>query len=125
MNARLTRKKIPDTERVIPGGENVFADLGFPEKEAAELKVKAELTLRIYQRIRALALTQARAAGRLGLTQPDVSKLMAGRHAGFSVERLLSLLDALEVDIDIVVRPKPRGRHTRRGVVRVLEASVA
>lgn len=125
MKAQFKGKKMPETERVFRGSGNVFADLGFPEKEAAELKVKAELTLQIHQRIKALALTQARAAGRLGLSQPDVSKLMAGRHAGFSVDRLLSLLNALEVDIDIVVRPKRRGRRTGRGVVRVLEASVA
>jgi predicted XRE-type DNA-binding protein len=123
MKAQLTRTKAPERERVIPGGTNVFADLGFPQREAAELKVKAELTLQIHQRIKSLGLTQTRAAERLGLSQPDVSKLMAGRHTGFSVDRLLSLLNALEVDIDIVVRPRRRGRHTTRGVVQVLDAS--
>jgi predicted XRE-type DNA-binding protein len=122
MKAQHATKKSGNTETVVLGTENVFADLGFSEKEAAELKVKAELTLQIHQRINALGLTQTRSAERLGLSQPDVSKLMAGRHTGFSVDRLLALLNALEVDIDIVVRPKRSGRHTTRGVVRVLEA---
>jgi predicted XRE-type DNA-binding protein len=107
--------------RVTRGNENIFADLGFAPKEAAELKIKAELTLQIYQQIKALGLTQVRAAQRLGLGQPDVSKLMSGRHTGFSIDRLLSLLSALEVDVDIVVRPKHHGRTVRPGIVRVLE----
>jgi predicted XRE-type DNA-binding protein len=63
--------------------------------------------LQIHQRIRKLGLTQVRAAARLGLSQPDVSKLMAGRHSGYSIERILSLLNALDVDVDILVRPNP------------------
>lgn len=115
--------KKDDSEAVVRGRENIFADLGFPDKEAAELKIKAELTLQIHQRIKDLGLTQTRAAQRLGLSQPDVSKLMAGRHTGFSVERLLALLNALEVDVDIVVRPKSHGRRPIRGIVRVVGAS--
>ena len=62
---------------------NVFSDLGFSETEAADLKVKAELTLQIYRRIKALGLTQVKAASQLGASQPDISKLMNGRHAGY------------------------------------------
>jgi predicted XRE-type DNA-binding protein len=101
----------------------VFLDLGFPESEAAELKVKAELAVRIHRQINELGLTQAWAARRLGIGQPDVSKLVNGRLAGFSVERLLGLLNALEVDVDIVVRPRQRGRRSGPGVVRVVEAA--
>jgi len=108
---------------VTPGSDNVFTDLGFPPGEAAELKVKAQLTLRIYQRIKALGLNQVKAAMRLGVSQPDVSKLMNGRYTGYSVDRLLALLNALEVDIDIVMRPRHRGRIFRPGVVRVMEVA--
>ena len=107
------------------GSGNVFADLGFARSEAIDLKVKAELAMQIHHQIEELGLTQVKAAGRLGVSQPDVSKLMNGRHTGYSVERLLALLNALEVDIDIVVRPKHHGRTLRRGVVRVMEAAIA
>jgi predicted XRE-type DNA-binding protein len=113
----------------------VFEDLGFPRILAAELKVKADLGLRIHRRIKDMELTQVRAAELLGLSQPDVSKLMNGRFAGYSVDRLLSLLNALDVDIDIVVRPKvrsrPRGReregreHVGKGVVRIMDVARA
>lgn len=116
---KKTASKIPVTQ----GSDNVFFDLGFSAKEAAELKVKAELTLQILQRIKALGLTQTRAADRLGIGQPDVSKLMNGRHTGYSIDRLLSLLSALQVDVDIIIRPKLHGRKVKPGVVRVLEAA--
>ena len=49
---------------VTSGSGNVFADLGFDEVEAAELQVKAELTRQIYNRIKALGLTQKQAGTR-------------------------------------------------------------
>jgi predicted XRE-type DNA-binding protein len=121
MKTRLPPTNAVRQRKVTPGNENVFADLGFAPREASELKIKAELTLQIYQQIKALRLTQVRAAQRLGIGQPDVSKLMSGRYTGFSIDRLLSLLSALEVDVDIVVRPKHHGRKVRPGIVRVLE----
>jgi predicted XRE-type DNA-binding protein len=125
MKARQHTKQHDDAESVSRGSDNVFAELGFPDKEAAALKVKAELTLQIHQRIKQLGLTQVRAAERLGLSQPDVSKLMGGRHTGYSVERMLALLNALEVDVDIVVRPKTHGRKIHVGTVRVMEVAEA
>ena len=117
--------KQPAERAVTRGTDNVFSDLGFPEGEAADLKVKAKLTLQIHQRIENLGLTQIKAAEQLGLSQPDVSKLMNGKHSGFTVERLLSLLNALEVDVDIVVRPKHHGKKLRPGIVRVMEVATA
>jgi predicted XRE-type DNA-binding protein len=108
--------------RVVRGGGNVFADLGFKADEARELEVKAELTRQIYNRIKEMGLTQVQAAGRLGVSQPDVSKLMNARFTGYSTDRLIALLNALEVDVDIVVRPRKRARGHEAGVVRVREA---
>jgi predicted XRE-type DNA-binding protein len=115
-------KRIVPDETITVGSTNVFQDLGFPPKQAAELKVKAQLAMRIHDRIKELGLTQIKAAHRLGVSQPDVSKLMNGRHTRFSVDKLMSLLSALEVDIDIVVRPHHHGRTIRPGVMRVFEA---
>lgn len=98
------------------GSGNVFADLGF--EDAEELQTKAELTRQIRKRIESLKLTQAQAGGRLGIGQPDVSKLMNGRYTGFSVDRLIALLNALSVDVEIKLRPHRAG-DGERGVVRV------
>ncbi len=98
---------------------NVFADLGFPNAE--ELSIQAEPARLIYLRIEQIGLSQAEAAERLGLKLSEASALMNGRHAGFSAERLFRLLNALDQDIETVVRRKP-ARAQRSGRVRVVAA---
>jgi predicted XRE-type DNA-binding protein len=88
------------------GSGNVFADLDYPDPEEALLK--ARLARAIGMAIRERQLTQAAAGQLLGLDQPKVSALMRGKLAGFSVERLLRCLTALERDVTITVGPKKR-----------------
>ena len=106
--------------RVRASSGNVFADLDLPDA-AAEL-VKAELTRQITKRIKALKLNQTQAAGRLGVSQPDVSRLARGRPTGFSTDRLLELLNSLDLNVDIVVRPAATPRHRAR--TRVVEGQL-
>lgn len=94
-------KKVPDT-RITRGSKNVFADLGFPDAETHLLK--AELMTRVQRVITAQALTQVAAAKRMGLSQPDVSRLLNGRFRDVSVERLMRLLTRLGCDVDITIR---------------------
>lgn len=56
-------------------------------------------------------LTQAAAATLLSLSQPNVSALRNYKLAGFSVERIMNLLTALDQDIEIVIRRKPQSRR--------------
>ena len=95
-------------------GENIFSDLGRPDAE--ELLAKAELARLIRRLIDGRRLTQSAAAELLGVAQPDVSNLIRGRLAGFSIERLCRLLNALGQDVRIVVQPTPRSRT--RGTIR-------
>ena len=85
------------------GSGNVFADLGLPDADAHLLK--AGLVTRIDAIIRQRGLTQTKAAWLLGLSQPDVSRLLRGDFREYSLERLFRLLTALGSDIDFVVRP--------------------
>lgn len=96
---------------------NVFADLGLADTE--ELETKAELAHRIGEIIRGRHLTQAEAADVLGATQPIVSKLMNGQLHGFSLERLVRFLNALDRDVEIVVRRRARSQTRGRTKVRV------
>jgi predicted XRE-type DNA-binding protein len=93
------------------GSRNVFADLGRPNAETHLLK--AQLVVRIDDAIRQRRLTQAKAAKLLGLSQPDVSRLLRGEFRDYSVERLLRLLLALGRDVDIVVGKPQARRHGR------------
>lgn len=72
------------------------------------------------QVLEARKLSQADAAKVLGITQPKVSALRHYKLAGFSVERLMNLLTALDQDVEIVIRRKPRSR--KAGRIRVVAA---
>ena len=97
-----------DNVKIERGSGNVFADLGLPDADAHLLK--AELVIRIDKIIRERGLKQADAAKLLGLSQPDVSRLLRGSFREYSMERLLRLLMALGRDVNIVIRES----HTER-----------
>lgn len=103
---------------IARGSGNVFADLGLPDAEERQTKLRLAYALNTI--IEARQLTQAAAAARLGLNQPKVSALRNYKLEGFSVERLMTLLTALDRDVEIVIRKKPRARKTAR--IRVVAA---
>jgi len=96
------------TEFTRSGG-NVFADLGLPHSD--QLIAKADLALQIKSIATHRHLTQEQTAELLGTSQPTVSDLFAGKLAGFSMERLIRFLNALDRDVRIVICRKPRGRE--------------
>jgi predicted XRE-type DNA-binding protein len=99
-------------ESITRGTGNVFVDLGLPN--AAERQAKLRLDYALNRVLEARKLSPADAAKVLGVTQPKVSALRHYKLAGFSVERLMNLLTALDQDVDIVIRPKPRSRKAGR-----------
>jgi predicted XRE-type DNA-binding protein len=92
-----------DNEKIefVESSGNIFADLGLPNPE--ERLAKAELAREIRRIITDRDLTQAQAGAILGIAQPNVSDLMPGKLARFSVEKMLEFLTALGRDIKIVV----------------------
>ena len=104
----MPRSKAEPRAAVTRGTGNVFADLGFPD--AAERQAKLRLTCVLNGLLDERKLSQAEAAKVLGVSQPKVSALRNYKLAGFSVERLMNLLTALDQDVEIVIRKKPRSR---------------
>lgn len=105
-------KRPADSVAITRGRTNVFADLGYPD--AAERQAKLRLAHALNQVLTQQGLTQTAAAQLLGLTQPKVSALRHYKLAGFSVERLMTLLTVLDRDVEIVIRKKPRSRSVAR-----------
>lgn len=92
-----------DTDDTVRHGTaNLFADLGYADADAHLLK--AELVRRIHHQVEARSLTQVQAAKLMGVSQPDVSRMMRGHFRDLSVERLMRFLTALGCEVDIVVR---------------------
>ncbi len=103
-----------DKMKIERSSGNVFVDLGRPDAEAHLLKAK--LVSRIDEIIRQRGLKQVDAAKLLGLSQPDVSRLLRGNFREYSVERLLRLLLVLGRDVQIVIR-EPRSQRLGRLLV--------
>ena len=99
-------------EKIVRGTGNVFADLGFPDAE--ERQTKLRLAVELNRVIDERGVTQSAAAELLGVNQPKVSALANYKLDGFSVERLMELLTLLDRDVEIVVRKKPRARPAGR-----------
>lgn len=85
---------------------NVFEDLGFAE--AKEMLVKADLAFKINSLLQKKKLKQADAAKLLETSQNKISLLSKGRLKGFSLEKLMHYLTKLDLDVRIVVKPKPK-----------------
>ena len=110
-------------DNVEPSSGNVFSDLGLPE--ASEKQTRVRLAVAINQIIEGRHLSQADAAGLLAINQPKISALANYKLDGFSVERLLNFLTALDRDIEIVIRNKPRSRKSGKIMVSQNQLSTA
>ena len=89
-------------EKATPASDNVFADLGFENPE--EEMLKAKLVREIRAVIKSRRLTQTKAAALIGVKQPDVSSILAGRTGKYSIDRLLRCLHRLDCEVEIRVR---------------------
>lgn len=101
--------------QVARSSGNVFADLRLPNAEEKQTKVR--LAVAINKIIEDQRLSQGSAARRLKINQPKISALTNYKLEGFSVERLMNFLTALDRDVDIVIRRKPRSGRTGRILV--------
>jgi len=99
-------KRRGESPTISRGSTNVFEDLGYPD--AAERQAKLRLAYALNE------LVERRGGDSPRLSQPKVSALRNYKLAGFSVERLMNLLTALDQDIEIVIRRKARLRKGGR-----------
>lgn len=87
---------------------NVFRDVGFSAEEAANLRIRADLMVRLKKLIEARGLTQAGAAELFGVSQPRVSDLLRGKIDLFSIDTLVNMLGRAGVSVSLVVRPRSK-----------------
>ena len=111
MASARVEKKVED-EPITRGTTNVFADLGFADAE--ERQTKLRLAHAINTILEKKRLLQADAAKVLGINQPKVSALARYKLDGFSVERLMLFLTALDRDVEIVIKKKGSVRKPAR-----------
>ena len=90
--------------KMIQGGGNIFADLGFDKAEAENLKLRSELMTAIVAFYRRSGLTQAEAARRLGVTQPRLNALLKSRIDQFSLDSLVNIANRAGLNVRLVIR---------------------
>lgn len=96
--------------KIHRGNGNVFADIGVAHPE--RVLARSQIMSRITAIIRDKDLTQKQAAGLLGIPQSKVSCLMNGKLSMFSLDHLFELLNALDRDVEIIIKPKTKEEKT-------------
>ncbi len=89
------------SEYTTPSDGNIFADLNLPDAE--NLKLRSELMIAIRKWVKDTGLTQAEAAKRLSTTQPILNDVIRGRYEKFTIDRLVSMLDAAGLRVSVSV----------------------
>jgi predicted XRE-type DNA-binding protein len=74
--------------------------------EAASMKLRAQVAIKIVETARERKLTQGRIASLAGVTQPRISDLMRGRLDLFSLDSLVDIADRLGLRTRVIVSPK-------------------
>ena len=93
-------------EKIHRGSGNVFADIGVEHPE--RVLARAQIMFRVSEIIKELGLTQKKAAKLLGIPQSKVSCLMNGKLSMFSTDHLFELLNTLDRDVEIIIKPKTK-----------------
>lgn len=94
------------TKKVTKGTENIFNDIGLPDPDV--VLIRSKIMSQLTEIIKDLGLTQKEAGKKLRLNQGRVSELMNGKLSLFSLEHLYKLLNFLERDVEIIVKPKTK-----------------
>ena len=87
--------------------ENVFEDFGFKNPEQSLVKSNLAMYIQDAMELRAL----------MGIDQAKVSAIVNGKLKGFTIERLLRFLNALDVDVEIKLKPKAKRREHAQTLV--------
>jgi predicted XRE-type DNA-binding protein len=109
MTSPTSKINSSDLSATVSSG-NVFADLGLPNP--AEMLVKAELSKQIYLRLQDRQL--ANDGDLLGLEVDQVAAIRAGKSSNLSIEQLFRVLNALDCDVEIIIRNKVIGQEASR-----------
>ena len=72
---------------------------------AANLTMRSDVMITIKDTVRGWRTTQARAARRLGITQPRLNDLLSGKINKFSLDMLAALATRAGLKVKIDVRP--------------------
>lgn len=91
---------------VVRGSGNVFADFGYPNADAEQLK--ATLSAEIISVLNDRALTVRRAEELTGVAAADFSRIRKAKLDRFTIDRLMTILNRLDQDVDVQITIRSR-----------------
>ena len=95
-----------DETELVRGSGNVFRDLGLPNPDLEQLR--AVLAARIIGVLDERGLTVRRAGEITGTAPADFSRLRQARLGRFTIDRLMTILDRLDQQVEVSVTVRPR-----------------
>ena len=90
--------------KITRGSGNVFLDIGFDKDEAENLKLRAELMMRIEDYYEKSGMTQATASKVLGLTTPRFNALLNGKITLFSLDALVNIASRAGLSVRLLIK---------------------
>ena len=91
---------------LVRGSGNVYADLGIPNPEQRQLR--AILAAEIIKTLDTDNLTVRAAEKITGVAAADFSRLRQAKLKGFTIDRLMTILERLNRDVQVQVSVLPR-----------------
>ena len=95
-----------DETELVRGSGNVFRDLGLPNPDLEQLR--AVLAARIVGVLDERGLTVRRAGEITGTAPAGFSRLRQARLGRFTIDRLMTILDRLDQQVEVSVTVRPR-----------------
>ena len=97
---------------LVRGSGNVFADFGYPNADAEQLK--ALLAAQIIGVLDDSALTVRKAEDMTGIAAADFSRIRKTKLDRFTIDRLMTILNRLDQDVDVQITVRPRSEALKR-----------
>jgi predicted XRE-type DNA-binding protein len=100
-----------DDFELVRGSGNVFADLGMKNPEQRQLR--AILAAEIGKTLAVEKLTVRAAEKITGVAAADFSRIRQAKLKGFTIDRLMTILDRLDRDVQVSVSILPRAPNSQ------------
>ena len=97
---------------LVRGSGNVFADFGYPNADVEQ--VKALLAAQIIGVLDDSALTVRKAEDMTVIAAADFSRIRKTKLDRFTIDRLMTILNRLDQDVDVQITVRPRSEALNR-----------
>ena len=94
---------------LVKGSDNPFRDVGLPDADTK--LVKADLCGNIIDILDKKGWSQREASLHTGIDQADICRIRNGDLKGFTIDRLVRILNCLNYKVEVTVRPARRRRR--------------